>query len=174
VFESSSLYRILIIYPDATIGLLMVAPAMFDETSDTRQLLASRGITFSSEREVWEWIIKKDVEPVCRQHNARYGFILQDHMPPDGEFFFDAYEWKDDRIQINLGKAYEVKKTQFRALRAPQLEALDKEVVRALEDGHDITAIKAKKQALRDVTLVEMPTDILALKDFIPDILTTG
>jgi len=163
--------RIVLIYPDNTVGLLVPALAMFDATSDTRQLLASRGITFSSDDEVWAWIIKKDVEPLCVQHNVHYKFIDKTELPADRDYFFAAYEWKDNRIQINLEKAYEVKRKQFRVLRTSKLEALDKEVMRALEDGQDITVIRDKKQALRDVTLVEMPTDILELKEFIPEIL---
>ncbi len=45
--------------------------------------------------------------------------------------------------------------------------------MRAQEDGDSKAAeeIIAKKQALRDITSLEMPTDISELKAFIPDIL---
>ena len=76
-------------------------------------------------------------------------------------------------ISINITKAKAIKLDALRAERAPLLEALDVAFVRALESG-DLeaqAAIKAEKQALRDVTKVALPDDVAALKDFKPDIL---
>ena len=76
-------------------------------------------------------------------------------------------------IRINIDKAKAVKLDALRAERQPLLAALDVAFVRALESG-DLeaqAAIKAEKQALRDVTKVALPEDIAALKDFKPDIL---
>ena len=57
-------------------------------------------------------------------------------------------------IQINMDKAREIKKDMIRAERAPKLEALDVEFMRAVEAGDTATQseIAAKKQALRDAT----------------------
>lgn len=57
-------------------------------------------------------------------------------------------------ITINLIKAKEIKKDMVRAERAPLLEALDVQFMRAVEAGDaDLQAeISAKKQALRDAT----------------------
>ena len=76
-------------------------------------------------------------------------------------------------IRINIDKAKAIKLDALRAERQPLLAALDVAFVRALESG-DLeaqAAIKAEKQALRDVTKVALPEDIAALKDFKPDIL---
>lgn len=57
-------------------------------------------------------------------------------------------------IKVNMVKAREIHRQNLRIMRAPKLAALDVEMLQAIEDG-DITrrdAIKAKKQALRDVT----------------------
>lgn len=76
-------------------------------------------------------------------------------------------------IRINIDKAKAIKLDQFRAERAPKLAALDVAFVRALEQGDtsEQSRIAAQKQALRDVTKVELPDDVASLKDFKPDIL---
>jgi hypothetical protein len=57
-------------------------------------------------------------------------------------------------IKINMVKARNIHRQKLREMREPKLAALDVEMLQAIEDG-DMTrrdAIKAKKQALRDVT----------------------
>lgn len=57
-------------------------------------------------------------------------------------------------IVINMTKAREIKREAIRAERAPLLEALDVEFMRASErnDMAAMAEIKARKQALRDAT----------------------
>lgn len=57
-------------------------------------------------------------------------------------------------ITVNMTKALEIKRDMIRAERAPKLEALDIEFIRALELGDTQlqSEITAKKQALRDAT----------------------
>ena len=57
-------------------------------------------------------------------------------------------------IQINMDKARSIKKDMIRAERAPKLEALDVEFMRAVESGDAAkqTEVASKKQALRDAT----------------------
>lgn len=76
-------------------------------------------------------------------------------------------------IRININKAKAIKLDQFRIERKPLLESLDVAYMRALEAGDLIEqeSIKAKKQALRDVTKVDLPDDLVALKQFRPSIL---
>ena len=73
-------------------------------------------------------------------------------------------------ISINIDKAKAIKREQFRAARKPLLEALDVAFVRALEQGDTEAqaSIAAQKQALRDVTKVELPDELDALKSFVP------
>lgn len=77
-------------------------------------------------------------------------------------------------IRINIDKAKEIKREQFRTLRKPLLESLDVAFVRALEVGDAAAqaSIAAEKQALRDVTKVPLPDDVEALKAFIPEVLS--
>jgi len=57
-------------------------------------------------------------------------------------------------ITVDMTKAREIKKDMIRAGRAPKLEALDVEFMRAVEAGDTVkqAEISAKKQALRDAT----------------------
>ena len=57
-------------------------------------------------------------------------------------------------INVNMTKAKEIKKDMIRAERAPLLESLDVQFMRAVEAGDTEAqaAIAAKKQALRDAT----------------------
>ena len=76
--------------------------------------------------------------------------------------------------KVNVPKAHGIHLDRIRALRAPKLAALDVAYQKADEAG-DIAAkrsIAAQKQALRDVTKATLPTDIEALKAFIPEILS--
>jgi hypothetical protein len=76
-------------------------------------------------------------------------------------------------IRINIDKAKAIKLDQFRAERALKLAALDLAFMRAVEQGNtdEQSRIVAEKQALRDVTKVALPDDVVSLKDFKPDIL---
>ena len=77
-------------------------------------------------------------------------------------------------IIINIDKAKGIKREQFRSARKPLLEALDVAFVRALEAGDTAAqaSIAAQKQALRDVTKVELPDELDALKAFVPPALS--
>ena len=57
-------------------------------------------------------------------------------------------------ITINMQKAVEIKKDMVRVARQPLLEALDIEMMRAIESGDAAkqAEVSAKKQALRDAT----------------------
>lgn len=55
-------------------------------------------------------------------------------------------------ITINIPKAQEITKDRLRSERAPLLQALDVQFIKALESGGDTAEIAAEKQRLRDVT----------------------
>lgn len=102
-------------------------------------------------------------------------YLLDESLIPDDLLFFDAYELNDtnDALVCNRDKAVELKKSQFRTLRAPLLNDLDVAYMRADEQQNEPLklSIAAKKQLLRDVTTITMPEDIEELREFIPDIL---
>ena len=68
-------------------------------------------------------------------------------------------------ITINFDKAKAITKDRLRTERAPLLQKLDVDYMKALEVSADTTAIVAEKQRLRDVTnLVDTATTLEELK----------
>lgn len=92
---------------------------------------------------------------------------------PD-RYFRDAWEFNGPTgAKVNVEKAKEVQRNVWRRIRASKLEALDLEVIKAVErgDAKRRNAIAAEKQALRDVTGHPLPDDLEGIKATIPDIL---
>lgn len=79
--------------------------------------------------------------------------ISDEDLPADREF---RNAWvdvtPDTKVNIDLSKAKDMKLAEMRAKRNKLLDEADKEFLLALEKGQDLTAIKARKQALRDLT----------------------
>lgn len=79
--------------------------------------------------------------------------ITDDAIPANREF---RNAWadisKDDKVNIDVAKAKEVKLAELRHVRNLELEKLDKEFLVALEIGDALGPIKLRKQALRDST----------------------
>jgi hypothetical protein len=55
-------------------------------------------------------------------------------------------------LKVNMAKARDIHRAKLRHAREPLFKDLDLKIMRAQEAGSDISAIVAKKQALRDVT----------------------
>lgn len=91
----------------------------------------------------------------------------------EDKYFRNAWYLDGDQINVDLGKAKEIKKNKMRELRGPLLDKLDEDYQRADEDGDNVkkAEVAAKKKALRDVTKLTLPDDIQELKDYMPDIL---
>lgn len=90
--------------------------------------------------------------------------------------FFDAYVVSQSgELSVNLEKAKEIQKNNWRAKRIPLLQQLDVDYMRAVERG-DTTAqqdIAAKKQQLRDVTLIELPDSLEGIKATLPEVIAS-
>lgn len=89
-------------------------------------------------------------------------------------FFFDAYTVSESgELGVDFEKAKNIQKDKWRMLREPILKDLDVQFMRALEAGDQSKqdAIKLKKQQLRDITLIQLPDSLDAIKANIPDIL---
>ena len=87
--------------------------------------------------------------------------------------FFESYEFKNNLLCFNILKAKEIWLNHYRRARTPFLAALDIDFMRAVESG-DVTLqkeIAAKKQALRDVTKIELPNTLEKIKNTWPEIL---
>lgn len=90
---------------------------------------------------------------------------------PD-RYFRDAWEYDGVKgVKVNVEKAKEVQRNKWREMRKPKLAALDIESIIATEDASPArrNEIKSKKKALRDVTLTELPDDLEAIKNTIPE-----
>jgi hypothetical protein len=126
------------------------------------------------------------VSIIIPTHEATPELLLRDALACEGylshreiddfELSQDRYfrnAWMDNgKLDIDPVKALEIKKEKLRALRKPKLEELDVEFMRAVELGDAIlqSYIAKKKQILRDVTL-NLPTDLVELRDYMPDCL---
>lgn len=132
-----------------------------------KQENGSLGITAFLNEEAAE----KTIE-LLKKNNIPFGELNESTKIDD--FFFDAYTISDNaEIEVNFQKAKEIQKNKWRYLRTSILEKLDVEFIRAIEvgDASKQDLIKSQKQALRDVTSIELPDSLEEIKNMIPDIL---
>lgn len=102
-----------------------------------------------------------------------YRIVDATEIPTD-RYFRNA--WKDD-LSVDMVKARNIHRDKLRALRAPKLDKLDVEYMRADEAGDAAkkTDIATKKQQLRDVTAdpaieaAATPEDLKAVRPAILD-----
>lgn len=99
---------------------------------------------------------------------------ISENVIPTDRTFRNAWKLNNTYIDHDLTKAQEIKKNQFRTLRKPLLDSLDVEYMKALEQDHDVAPIITKKQELRDVTSLVLPTTIEELKTFLPECLNVN
>ena len=71
---------------------------------------------------------------------------------PSDRTFRGAWTFNGDAVEIDMDKARDIHKDNLRAERAPRLEALDVDYMKALEAGSGADAIAAKKETLRNIT----------------------
>jgi len=88
--------------------------------------------------------------------------------------YFNAYEFDAELgAKVNIEKAKSIHLDKFRSARTLLLAVLDISFMRAVEAGDvDLQKeISSKKQALRDVTSIDLPDDLAGIKATWPDIL---
>ena len=91
--------------------------------------------------------------------------IIDDVELPAKRDFRDAWVKVGDGIDHDFDKAKAITKDRLRAERAPLLDKLDVDYMKAIEVSGDTVAIVAEKQRLRDVTnLVDTATTLEELK----------
>jgi hypothetical protein len=106
--------------------------------------------------------------------------LPDDWTPPDGDRTFrNAWTLSGAQITVDMPKARDIWRQKMREARAPLLQALDVEYMRADEagDGAAKTRIAAEKQALRDVTAdpaIEAAQTPDELKALWPSVLSGG
>lgn len=88
-------------------------------------------------------------------------------------YFYDAYEYKNKEVVLNISKAKDIHLNNFRKVRATLLQELDLEFLRAveLENKDKQRQISVKKMALRDVTETPLSDDPNEIKKVWPSIL---
>jgi len=104
--------------------------------------------------------------------NTDYAIVETLNLVP---FFFDAYEYSNKSIRLNVQKAKNIWKNVWRQKRAEIFERLDIEFMKAVEDGNiqQLQNIKSKKQLLRDVTNTELPNTVEEMQQIWPNILNS-
>ena len=69
---------------------------------------------------------------------------------PGDRTFRNAWQFSGNVVEVDMVAARNIWRDRIRQARAPELEKLDTEFMKALESGASTTAITEKKQALRD------------------------
>lgn len=118
----------------------------------------------AAEQRAWDGLPKDAINPQW-----------VDGVPSD-RTFRDAWTLNGSTIEHDMAKCREIHKGRLREIRAPKLQALDAEYMKADEAGDSLkkAAIAAKKQALRDVTKdarIAAAASPEELKSVIPDAL---
>jgi hypothetical protein len=100
-------------------------------------------------------------------------YKIVDSVDIDNDYF-NAYEFDAETgAKVNISKAKAIHLEKFRAARTPLLAALDISFMRAVEagDANLQKEIASKKQALRDVTSIELPNTLEGIKATWPEVL---
>jgi hypothetical protein len=102
-------------------------------------------------------------------------YKIVDSLEIDNDYF-NAYDFHpEDGVIENITRAQDIQKNNWRKLRSELLTTLDIHFNIALEkqDTRAQKTIASQKQALRDVTKADLPSDSIAnIKAIVPDILT--
>lgn len=77
--------------------------------------------------------------------------IVDDNEIPKDRIFRNAWKKGNGKVEVDMPKARIIHMDRIRKVRDTELEKSDKEVVRVLEDGGNLTALKAKRKKLRDI-----------------------
>ena len=97
----------------------------------------------NDEAEILKDLPKVDGQPVT--------YKIVDQLP---QKYFESYDLTDNEVIQSRAKLHNLKKAEWRRVRAPLLEKYDVSFMRALENGDtaEINRIRNIKQQLRDVT----------------------
>jgi hypothetical protein len=114
-----------------------------------------------------------DVNDAIKDVPAGVEYKIVEFVDIDNDYF-NAYEFDAELgAKVNIEKAKAIHLDKFRSARAPKLQKLDIDFMKAVEANNEVkkAAIIADKQALRDVTLTPLPDDLAGIKATWPDIL---
>jgi len=114
-----------------------------------------------------------DVQDCIKDVPAGLPYKIVDSLDIDNDYF-NAYDYSEESgAEVNISKAQLIHLDKFRKARTPKLQALDVQFMKAVEqaDTEKQAEIALKKQALRDVTLIELPDTLPEIKAVWPTIL---
>jgi hypothetical protein len=102
--------------------------------------------------------------------------VVDESSIPQDRTYRNGWKAIDGRVEHDMAKCREIHRQRLREMRAPLLASLDVAYMRADESGDQVAKeeIKAKKQALRDVTddpRINQVSTVEELKTLIPAIL---
>jgi hypothetical protein len=114
-----------------------------------------------------------DVNDAIKDVPEGVEYKIVDSVDIDNDYF-NAYEFDAELgAKVNIEKAKAIHLDKFRSARAPKLDKLDIDFMKAVEanDEEKKAEIVAAKQALRDVTLTVLLNDLAGIKATWPEIL---
>jgi len=112
----------------------------------------SNSRTFASEDAMIEHVVARSRATGLIGADAPH-YVVDESALPSDHYFFDAWEWVDNAVSVNMSKARVIHMDQIRISRNRELAMLDITFMRAVEDGNADaqTTIKNEKQNLRDI-----------------------
>jgi len=113
-----------------------------------------------------------DVNDCIKDVPAGLPYKIVDSLDIDNDYF-NGFVYADGQIEADIAACKEIHLDKFRIARAPKLQKLDVDYMKAIEveDGVKASAIAVQKQELRDVTKIKLPETLPEIKATWPDIL---
>ena len=100
------------------------------------------------------YLVEGDLLEQAQRAFTDFVLLPENLLPPAA--LQPAWVLGDGVLSIDVAVAYELVRERLRQERAPLLADLDVAFVRALERGEDTSAVLREKQALRDITEVDL------------------
>lgn len=100
-------------------------------------------------------------------------YAIVDDLSGVDDAYFNGFVYEDGEAVPDIAACKEIHLDKFRAARAPKLQKLDVDYMKAIEVEDHVAAssIAVKKQELRDITKIPLPDDLAGIKATWPDIL---
>jgi len=112
----------------------------------------SQSRTFESEDAMVDHVIARNKATGLIGADAPH-YVVDESALPGDHYFFDAWEWVDGAVAVNMAKARVIHMDKIRISRNRELAAKDITFMRAVEDSDTAaqSAITTEKQTLRDI-----------------------
>jgi len=106
----------------------------------------------NDESKVIDHVIERNKAAGIISEGATYWVLDSEDVPTD-HYFFEAWEYRDKGVEVNMEKARAIHLKAIRQARNVKLALHDIPFMRAVEDGDQdaIRSISSEKQTLRDI-----------------------